>query len=211
MAKLSVFNSITVDGYFTGPKGDISWSKTDNDAEFNAFIEGNAKSGGVLLFGRVTYEMMVSYWPTPEAMKQNPVVAERMNSLPKIVFSKTLKNVSWNNTKVVSSDIASEVRKLKKESRQDLVLMGSGSIISQLAPEGLIDEYQFIVTPVALGDGRTMFEGINDKLPMKLTRSRTFGNGKIAVWYEPLPVRRSEENPELDLEAEEKTLVAMAQ
>jgi dihydrofolate reductase len=107
MRRLTVFNNVTLDGYFTGVNGDLSW--VDNykqDAEWNAFVGDNAKGGGTMLFGRVTYEMMSSYWPTPLAMKNDPVVAEHINNLPKVVFSKTLDKATWNNTKLVKGDIA---------------------------------------------------------------------------------------------------------
>ena len=90
MRKLGVFNNVTLDGYFTGKNGDLSWAKGHMDAEFNAFVADNARSGGLLLLGRITYELMASYWPTPQARKNDPVVAERMNNLPKVVFSRTL-------------------------------------------------------------------------------------------------------------------------
>src|SRR3954451_11758034 len=112
MRKLSVFNQLSVDGYFVDRHGDMSWAKTGNDEEFNAFTSENASGGGVLLFGRVTYELMASFWPTSQAAQSMPVVAERMNSLPKIVFSRTLTKASWNNTTLVKSDLAQEVRKL---------------------------------------------------------------------------------------------------
>jgi dihydrofolate reductase len=139
----------------------------------------------VLVFGRITYELMMSYWPTPAALKDNPVVAERMNSLPKVVFSRTLDEASWNNAKLVKGDPAVEMRKMKKESGEDMVIMGSGRIVSQLAQEGLIDEYQIVVVPVAIGKGRTMFDGIKDKLTFKLAKTRAFGNGNVFLRYEP--------------------------
>lgn len=186
MRKLAVFNSVTMDGYFSGKNGDLGWAhRADPDPEFEAFVTDNAKGGGTLVFGRKTYEMMKSYWPSPEALKRDPVVAERMNSLPKIVFSKTLDRADWNNTKIVKGDLPAEVRRLKKESGDDMVILGSGSIVAQLAPEGLIDEYQFVVVPVVLGQGRTMFEGASKKLAMKLTSSRTFRNGNVFLSYEP--------------------------
>ncbi len=185
MRKLAMFNSVTLDGYFTGRNGDLSWAKGHEDAEWNAFTAENAKGGGVLVFGRVTYEMMASYWPTPAALKPAPIVAERMNNLPKIVFSRTLDKATWNNTKVVKGDPAAEMRKMKKESGEDMVIMGSGSIVSRLAQEGLIDEYQIVVTPVVLGEGRTMFEGVKGKMNLRLTRTRSFGNGNVFVCYEP--------------------------
>lgn len=186
MRKLVVFNSVTLDGYFTGVNGDFSWAKGNNDAEWDAFVAENAKGGGVLVFGRITYELMMSFWPTPAALKSFPVVAERMNSLPKVVFSRTLDTASWNNTKLVKEDMEAEIRKMKKEPGEDMVLMGSGTVVSQLAREDLIDEYQIVMTPVVLGEGRTMFDGIKEKLTFKLTKTRTFSNGNVLLCYEPL-------------------------
>jgi dihydrofolate reductase len=139
----------------------------------------------VLVFGRITYELMQSYWPTPEALKNDPVVAERMNSLPKVVFSRTLDQASWKNTKLVKGDPAAAMREMKKEPGDDMVIFGSGSIVSQLAQEGVIDEYQIVVIPVVLGTGRTMFDGIKKMLTLKPTKTRTFGNGNVFLCYQP--------------------------
>jgi dihydrofolate reductase len=184
MPRLIVFNSVTLDGYFTGKNGDMSWAH-QNDPEWNEFVEENAGGGGVLVFGRITYEMMKSFWPTPGALKSFPAVAERMNNLPKVVFSRTLDQADWNNTKLVKGDLAAEMRRMKKEPGEDMVILGSGSIVSQLAQEALIDEYQIVLNPVALGQGRTMFEGVKDKLTMKRTKTRTFENGNVLLCYEP--------------------------
>ena len=186
MPRLSVFNSVTLDGYFAGANGDLRWAHPgSDDPEFQAFIAENAKGGGRLLFGRITYELMASYWPTPGALESNPVVAERMNSLPKIVFSRTLDKASWSNTMLVKGDLASEVRRLKKAPGEDMVIFGSGSIVSQLAPLRLIDEYQVVMVPVVLGKGKTMFDGIPKTLSLKLTNTRRFGNGRVFLCYEP--------------------------
>ncbi len=104
-----------------------------------------------LLFGRVTYELMASFWPTPLAAQSNPIVAERMNSLRKCVFSTTLEQVAWNNTTLLKGDVAAEVRKLKQEPGPDIVIMGSGSVVAQLADAGLIDEYQIVLNPIVVG------------------------------------------------------------
>ena len=186
MARLAVFNSVSLDGYFTDAKGDMSWlHNTQPDAAWDAWVAGNAKGGGTLVFGRVTYEMMAGYWPTPMAAKNTPTVAEHMNRLSKIVFSRTLDKASWNNTRLIKGDMVAEVRKLKKDSGNDMVILGSGNIISQLAQEGLIDEYQIVVTPVVLGKGRTIFDGLTKRLPLKLTKSQAFGNGNVVLVYEP--------------------------
>ncbi len=186
MRKLIVFNNVSLDGYFVDGHGDMSWAKPDHkDAEWSKFVEANATGEGPLVFGRITYELMASYWPTPMARQNDQVLADRMNAIPKIVFSKTLKNLSWKNTKLVKGDLVSEIRKLKKEPGEGMAILGSGSIVSQLAQKGLIDEYQVVVTPIALGEGRTMFEGLEENLKLKLKDSRTFKNGKVFLRYEP--------------------------
>jgi len=184
MRRLTVFNSVSLDGYFVDAAGDMSWAH-NRDAEFNAFVEGNASGEGELLFGRITYELMASYWPTPMALKSDPVVAAGMNNLRKVVFSMTLDKASWNNTRLVKGDLVEEIRKMKKASGNDMVIMGSGSIVSQIASESLIDEYQVVLIPVALGRGRTMFDGVKERLALKLTKSRTFSNGNVFLCYEP--------------------------
>jgi dihydrofolate reductase len=129
--KLVVFNSVTIDGYFTDQNNDMSWAHVQDDPEWNAFAAENAKSGGELLFGRITYEMMASYWPTPAAAVNAPEVADGMNKLPKIVFSRTMDKATWENTRVMKGDLAEEVAKLKEETGDNLVILGSGSIVSQ--------------------------------------------------------------------------------
>ena len=183
MRKLVVFNMVSLDGFFVDGQGDMSWAHK-NDAEWNAFVNENASGNGVLVFGRITYELMASYWPTPMALKNSPVVAKGMNDMPKIVFSRTLDNASWSNTKLVKGDLAAEMRKMKKQPGPDMVILGSGSIVSQLAQQNLIDEYQIALSPIVLGNGRTMFEGLKEKLNLKLTKSRTFGNGTVLACYQ---------------------------
>jgi dihydrofolate reductase len=184
MRKLIVFNNVTLDGYFTDQSGDMSWAHKQ-DPEWTAFIGENAGSGGELLFGRITYEMMASFWPTPQATQSLPIVAEGMNNSPKVVFSRTLDKASWNNTRLVKGDLAAEVRKMKNQPGKNMAILGSGSIVAQLAQEGLIDEYQIVLNAIALGAGRTMFEGIKKKLALKLTKTRAFGNGNVFLSYEP--------------------------
>jgi dihydrofolate reductase len=183
MPRLVVFNQVSLDGYFTDRNGDMSWAHK-NDPEWNAFAADNAKGGGPLVFGRITYELMASFWPTPAAKESFPTVAEGMNNLPKIVFSRTLDKASWKNTKLVKSDMAAEIRKMKAGTGEDMTILGSGSIVSQLTQEGLIDEYLVVVNPIVLGKGRTMFEGVNKNLNFRQTNTRTFSNGNVLLTYE---------------------------
>jgi dihydrofolate reductase len=183
MRKVMVYNNVSLDGYFVDAKGDMSWAHK-RDPEWSAFVAENAQGGSVLMFGRVTYDLMAGFWPTEAALKSLPAVAERMNSLPKVVFSRTMDKASWKNTKLITGDLAAEVRKMKEQPGDPMVLMESGSIISQLTEERLIDEYQIVMTPIVLGNGRTMFDGIKDKFALKLTKSRAFHNGSVVLWYE---------------------------
>jgi dihydrofolate reductase len=183
MRKLTSFTLTSLDGYFVDAKGDMSWAHRD-DPEWQSFVQGNASGGGTLLFGRITYETMASYWPSEMARANDPAVAERMNAMPKVVFSRTLADVSWANTTLLKEDLLDEVRKLKAQSGAGITILGSGTLITQLAPAGLIDEFQFVVTPIVLGAGRTVFDGVPAPLSLKLTSARTFTNGNVVLSYE---------------------------
>ena len=185
MRRVIAFEQVSLDGFFVDGKGDMSWAHKQ-DPEWNAFAGSNASGDGALLFGRVTYEMMASFWPTPQAMESMPAVAEGMSRMPKFVFSRTLKKASWKNTTLVKGDVAAQVRKLKSEPGPGIAILGSGSIVSQLAQAGLIDEFQIVVNPIVLGKGRTLFEGVEEKIALKLMKSRAFGNGNVVLYYEPM-------------------------
>jgi dihydrofolate reductase len=186
MRKLIVFNNVSLDGYFVDANSSMQWAHAgSNDPEFAAFSAANASGEGCLLFGRITYDLMASYWPTLAALQQLPTIAAGMNRMPKVVFSRTLTHAAWNNTRVLSGDLGEEVRKLKAEPGPGLCILGSGSIVAQLAPTGLIDEYQLILNPIALGAGRPLFTGIPAPASFHLAHSRTFQNGKIYLSYTP--------------------------
>ena len=186
MGKLVVFGSISLDGYFTDAHGDMGWAHR-SDPQWDGFVAGNARQGGTLLFGRVTYEQMASFWPTPAALQMAPDVARGMNQLPKVVFSRSLEEAAWSNTRLVRDGMLDAVRALKRDTSQDLVILGSGSIVSQLARENLIDEVQMVLVPIVLGSGRTLFDGLEHRMPLQLTRSRAFDNGNVVAWYERSP------------------------
>jgi dihydrofolate reductase len=181
MAKLRLFNFISLNGFFKGPNEDISWA---HEQQADEFAEEKLKHDDILLFGRKTYEVMVSYWPTEEAKKNSPRVAEGMNKAEKIVFSRTLKQVKWENARVINGDIVEEIRKLKQTSDKDMTLMGSGSIAALFADHGLIDEYQLMVHPLVLPAGTPVLAGIKERLKLKLTGTESL-NGNVVVSYEP--------------------------
>ena len=183
MAIISVFNFTTLNGFYKGPNQDISWHK--HGVEEEQFSAEGAKAQTILLFGRTTYKMMASFWPTPQAMKLYPETAEGMNASEKIVFSNRLKTVDWENTTIMNGDIIRKMKNLKKKSKKDFTILGSGSIISQFADAGLIDVYQIMIDPVAIGKGTPMFKGIEKELNLKLTDTRMFKEtGIVMLTYE---------------------------
>jgi dihydrofolate reductase len=184
MRKLSAFIFTTLNGFYQGSKEDISWHI--HGAEEHEYAVKSLKAGNTLLFGRVTYQMMASYWPMPIALKNDPIIAQGMNKAEKIVFSRTLKKAGWNNTRLVKNNIVEEVKKLKEMSGNNMTLLGSGSILTQFAEQDLIDEYQIMVDPVATGNGTTIFEGIKHKLNLKLTTTRIFKSGVVLLSYQPV-------------------------
>lgn len=183
MRRLMVFNQLSLDGYIADEKGDMSWAHKQ-DPEWNAFTAENASGDAELVFGRVTYDLMAGWWPTPPALESMPVVARRMNELPKVVFSRTLEKATWQNTRLVKGDLEAQVRRMKQGPGPDMVIMGSGSIVSQLTDAGLIDEYQVVLNGIVLGRGRGMFD-VRDKTRLTLKKTRAFGNGNVVLWYEP--------------------------
>ncbi len=186
MARLVAFNNVSVDGCFADSAGDMSWAHQGSaDPEFAEFTASNAKGDRRLLFGRVTWQMMASYWPTPMAAQQNPVVAGRMNALTKFVASRTLTGTTWQNTTLLTGDLVKAVRRLKDDGGTDIAILGSGTLVSQLAQAGLIDEFQLVVNPIVVGQGRSMFAGVLAKIPLHLEGSRAFRNGKVVLRYSP--------------------------
>ena len=181
MARLVVFDSVSLDGYFVDANGDMLWAHRP-DAEWEAFTAQNASGNAALVFGRRTYEMMAGFWPSEQARAMNPQVADRMNAALKIVFSRTLDRATWQNTMLVK-DMLGAVRGLKAAPGPDMVILGSGEIVAQLTEAGLVDEYQIVVVPIVLGGGRTLFDGVKRRPVLTLQKSRAFGNGNVVNWY----------------------------
>jgi len=185
MGRLLVYNFVSANGYFKGPNEDISWAHQNPSQEESDFAAENAQGGAILLFGRKTYEIMASYWPTPQGKQNNPGVAEGMNKAEKIVFSKTLKRADWDNTRIVSGNIEEEVKKLKR-SEKDITVLGSGSIVNQLAEAGLVDEFQIMIHPVAVNNGTAFLKDIHKKIELALRKTKSFKSGIVLLCYQPM-------------------------
>jgi dihydrofolate reductase len=183
MRKVLLFMMVSVDGYFEDAEGTIDWHNVDED--FNEFAIEQLDGVDTLLFGRVTYELMASYWPTEGAIADDPEVAGRMNAKPKIVFSNSLEGADWEHTTLISGDAATELARLKQEPGGDMIIMGSSRLAASLGAAGLIDEYRIIVAPIALGDGRPVLGGMTERVPLQLAGARTFDSGNVLLTYRP--------------------------
>lgn len=183
MRKVVVSNLVTLDGFLSGPNDSIDWHQVDD--EFFKFANVQLNTMDTILFGRVTYEGMASYWPTPQAVANDPIISNLMNKTAKIVFSKTLDKADWENTRLVKGDLGEEVRKLKQASGKDMVIFGSGKIVVALTNLGLIDEYRMFINPVILGSGKLEFEGVTKAVKLNLLRTITYKTGVVQLDYAP--------------------------
>ena len=183
MRKILFFMLTSLDGYFAGPNHDINWHNVDE--EFNEFAIDQLMSVDTLIFGRVTYELMASYWPAPAVIESDPIVAGMMNSATKLVFSRTLEKVAWENSRLIKDHIAEEMLKLKQEPGKDMIILGSSDLAVTFMEQGLIDELRIMVNPVVLGEGKTLFKGVHDRLKLKLVKTRMFDSGNVLLYYEP--------------------------
>jgi dihydrofolate reductase len=183
MRKVIFFMLTSLDGYFEGPHQDIGWHNVDD--EFNEFAIQQTREFGGLLFGRKTYQLMAGYWPTEAAKRDDPVIAGLMNSLPKIVFSKTLESVDWQNSRLVRDSIQDEVSHLKEQPGGDLAIFGSSDLTASLAQMGMVDEFRIMVNPVVLGEGSPLLKGLDHRLDLRLLKTRPFKSGNVLLYYEP--------------------------
>jgi dihydrofolate reductase len=181
--KLYSFMMVTLDGFYEGPNQEFHWPNVDQ--EFNEFAVGQLHDTDILLFGRVTYAGMASYWPTQGAREDDPVVADLMNTMPKIVVSITLQSADWNNTTLVGANVAEELSRLKQQPGKDLAILGSPNLTVSLLGMGLVDELRVMVNPVVLGDGRSLFRSTDHELTLKLLQTRTFSSGNVLLTYHP--------------------------
>jgi dihydrofolate reductase len=183
MRKILAFLVVTVDGYYEGPNGEFDWPVVDE--EFNEFGLRQLEEVDALLFGRVTYEGMASYWPTPTAEQDDPRVAAKMNTLPKLVVSQTLDRADWANTRILRDDVAAELTRLKQQPGKDIAIFGSSDLVVSLLGMGLVDELRIMVHPVVLGAGKSLFRTAPERLHLRLVEARPFRSGSVLLTYRP--------------------------
>jgi dihydrofolate reductase len=181
--KLISFMVTTLDGFYAGRNDEFDWPNVDEG--FNEFAISQMNDIDTLLFGRVTYEGMAAFWPSPEALESDPVVADRMNSIDKVVFSKSLPSADWQNSRLVAGDVAKEISTLKEQPGTHLALFGSPTLTASLLEQGLVDEVRVMVNPILLGGGKSLFEGLTTRVPLALSWSTVFRSGNVLLCYEP--------------------------
>jgi dihydrofolate reductase len=183
MRKIISFLVATVDGYYEGPNQEFDWPIVDD--EFNEFALEQLEEVDTLLFGRVTYQGMAGYWPTPAAREDDPRIAAKMNGMSKIVVSRTLDAAEWANTRLIKGDVAEELTKLKQQPGKDMAIFGSSELTVSLLQMGLVDELRILVNPVVLGDGKSLFRTARDRISLRLLKTRAFSSGSVMLYYAP--------------------------
>lgn len=181
MSKLILWNLLSLDGYFEGTKPwDLEWHHIALEENFFRFAAEQLRSAELLVFGRLTYEGMAAHWPTASGE-----IAELMNRLPKLVFSRSLEHVAWENTSLRKDDPAAALRDVKRRGKANILIFGSANLCATLVPAGLFDEYRFGITSVLLGRGRRLFPEGMDRLALKLLEARPLSPGCVVLRYAP--------------------------
>ncbi len=186
MRKVIASTFVSVDGFVVGPNEDISWVMNNFNDDMAKYAGDLMNSMSEVLLGRVTYEIMSHAWPNQtEATSPG---ADKMNHTPKIVFSRTLERAEWGtygNARVVKDHPEEEIARLKGQPGQNMVIYGSANLVRNLTELGLIDEYQLLVHPIALGSGKPLFAGLPHQVNLRMLRTESFKNGVVVLYYEP--------------------------
>jgi dihydrofolate reductase len=186
--RLFVSMLVSLDGYIEGPEGELDWFE-DGDSQFEQYCDEMIDSVGLALYGRRAYELMQKYWPNAERNPRSPAdlaFARKMNALPKLVLSRTLARADWDNTRILRENVGETLAELKREPGKPIVAWAGAGLVSTLAALGLVDEYRLIVQPVVLGKGTPLFQGIEGRRKLRLTRTTQLGRNVAVLCYEPI-------------------------
>jgi len=188
MRKIKLQMQLSLDGFICGPQGEMDWMVWDWDDIVKNYVADLTNSADTFLMGRVTGEGMAVYWPTvasnPESKEEEKWMADKLNSLPKVIFSKTVTHINWTNTRV-ANDIVEEVKELKKEPGKDILIYGGAGIVSSFIRENLIDEYHLFINPVVIGNGRTIYNNVKRNTKLKLVTATSSLTGIVILTYVP--------------------------
>ncbi len=187
MRKIIYYNLVSLDGFFAGPNGEIDWHRVDE--EFNQYAIEFLNSVDTIIFGRITYQLFENFWPAaakdPTTSKSDRVIANQINDLSKLVFSKTLAQVSWQNSHLFRQVAPDEIVKMKGQPGKDMVIFGSANLAQSFIKPGLVDEYRIMVNPIVLGNGMPLFQNLQNRIELSFIRSHTFKTGVIVLTYQP--------------------------
>jgi dihydrofolate reductase len=191
MRKIVTSHWITLDGFIAGPNSEMDWVGTGFDEAMGLYESELVNAADTLLLGRVTYDSFASSWPhvpdSPHASEGEKEYARRLNSMRKIVFSRALERAEWNNSTLTREIVPDEVKRLKQEPGQNILIYGSASVVSSLTNLGLIDEYQLLVYPLLLGQGKPLFKNVQHKVSLTLVETKTHSTGVVRLTYHPKP------------------------
>jgi dihydrofolate reductase len=195
--RIMTFDWVTADGYFSAPDGNLDWVVPDKE-QAQAAAEDIANFDTVL-FGRRTYEIFEKFWahvvvdeagtvPDPHRPErrspEHGAMAIALNTMSKLVFSRTMNDVAWRNSRLIRELDPREIETMKRQPGKDMIIFGSGSIVSQLTQHGLIDEYQFAVCPILLGKGEPLLTGVSKQVRLDLREARPLSSGDVMLRYE---------------------------
>ncbi|MES2061363.1 MAG: dihydrofolate reductase family protein [Bacteroidota bacterium] len=187
MRKLVVSMNVTLNGYMAGPYGELDWHTPYWDNELSRALTQQLGNADTLLLGRVTYSAIAPYWQAQQAnqfgAREDADYADMINRYEKVVFSKTLKSVSWRNSRLANRNINKEIMRLKQCTGKDLLVYGSGKLVAALTKLSLVDEYRIWVYPVALRRGRPLFKNLREKLNMQPAKISVFSSGVVLMCY----------------------------
>jgi dihydrofolate reductase len=189
MRKIILTEWVSLDGFVSGPDNDMSFVGESFNDQMGVYEDAIVTQADTLILGRLTYESFAGSWPyvpdKPDADEGEKIYARKVNAMRKVVFSKTLTSVDWNNSQLFKDIDPAQINTLKQEPGKDMVIYGSASIVQQLTNLGLIDEYQILVHPVLLGGGKPLFKDINAKRKLKLVSAEPFTSGVVLMTYQP--------------------------
>ncbi len=189
MRKIITTTWTTLDGFTAGPNGEMDWIGAIYDEAMGLYEDQVVSEADTLLLGRVTYQSFAGSWPyvpdNPNASEGEKIYARKLNAMRKIVFSRTLESVEWNNSTLRKEIVPEEIAQLKQEPGRDMLIYGSASIVQALTNHGLIDEYQVLVHPVILGGGKPLFQNIQQQVKLTLVNNKTHPSGIVVLYYQP--------------------------
>ena len=188
MRRIVASEFLSADGYIVGPKEDMSWVMNNFNEEMGRYAGNLMESMDMVLLGRITYQIMAGAWPNMTE-EQSPG-ADRMNSTPKVVLSRTLDKAPWGRYEpatIIKDNVEQRIEELKQKPGRNIVIYGSANMVQGLTRMGLIDEFQLLIHPIFLGDGKPLFTKMGQPTNLRLVRAQTFGNGVDVLCYEPKP------------------------